>query len=276
MSDKAGADAPEPCPVRVVREVSAAEPTPDTPDLPHHEAIGDPNAPVNTVQCLFTTVHALTFTVHGDTPEEIAAIAVREAGQMSGWKALDETGPIWVDRIVRGDHDSAYTEGAQALPVPHAFGEAATAAHAVALTMGATLFRVLDLLEQLRDGRVVRTTTVLEGIDLIERTVGAYGIDRPAVGENSAVETVPPTLLSRPIEFSPASSASDGAAVLTAPMSAPMTRARALEIVTAAAIAASAARADIDRGGGQSCVSASLSVVDRLQVAEAILCLNQP
>lgn len=170
MPEKDGASTSGLCTLRVV---SSAPPPPLVLD-----AVGDPSAPIHTVQCLFTNTLALTLTVRGHTAEEVSATAVREAGQMSSWKALDEHGPIWIDRIALGSHDSAYADGAPAVPIPSRFGEAGTLAAAVALDMATGMVAAQELLELLQRGQELDQDALAQAVAMIDETLATYGIAR--------------------------------------------------------------------------------------------------
>jgi hypothetical protein len=191
MPEKDGATTPRLCLLEII-------PAP-LPTQSDDAIVGDPRAPVHTVQCLFQATHAMTLQVRGRTPDDVARVAVEEAAMQPHWKALDEHSPIWINRIVLGNHETAYAIGAQVVPVPPAYTEAATAATAVALDMGATLLQALAILSSLKAGKVPSQAAVGEAIDLIKGTLDTYAISRDAAYNDTECATTLPAPFGQPV-----------------------------------------------------------------------------
>lgn len=78
-----------------------------------------------TVQCVYAFYYGAVVTVEAESSEAACAQAIEHANDESGiWKAFDQPGPTFVERIARGDHDDPWAAPAgDAVPTPPEFTE---------------------------------------------------------------------------------------------------------------------------------------------------------
>ncbi len=76
-----------------------------------------------TVQCGFADYYANTVTVTANSLEEALETAITKANAEPSWRPIDHCGDTFIDAIAKGDETDPW--GPAALPVPHAFTEAA-------------------------------------------------------------------------------------------------------------------------------------------------------
>lgn len=79
--------------------------------------------PVFTVVCGFARYYTNTVETEADDLDQALQRAIEIAGQDDGWKAIDYTGPVFVDAAGEGADDDPWVDNASALPIPDRFTE---------------------------------------------------------------------------------------------------------------------------------------------------------
>lgn len=92
-----------------------------------------------TVQCSFATWHAITVVVEARTVAEACEHAIGEANQRDGWRAIDDCGPTFIERLAEGEDIDLWAHATPILEVPNAYAE-----HGEADQLRAALTDLLD------------------------------------------------------------------------------------------------------------------------------------
>jgi hypothetical protein len=141
-----------------------------------------------TVQCGYAAYCANTVTVEADTLDDALDKAIAVANDNASWKALDHSGPTFIEAVAQGADADPWRDHASAVPVPERFTERGLAAVPLitVIVVGGVVQKVTF---ENGPARVIVRDYDTEGADPAEIDIDKYG-DRCVRGDWST--EIPP------------------------------------------------------------------------------------
>lgn len=97
-----------------------------------------------TIQCGYNQGYGNTVTVEAETIEEACRKAIEQANDESSWRSYDGVGETYIERVVEGEHQSAWDDGATAVDTPPKHAEEAVTGSTVKLPQYGAAIRIVN------------------------------------------------------------------------------------------------------------------------------------